>query len=144
LPSPEGAVEDLSEREIVEVLARIEALIDSEDAPPGARRIARAGLERLRDIQKAMAAHDPDQAIAIQKSLTNLIPPGLRGVDTVLALSEYIDVDQESTPPSVTVHWERVPRKHRATTASLASAYVDFFQPPPKGGRPKKSQGNTS
>jgi hypothetical protein len=137
-------VEDLSEEEIAAALARIEALIDREDAPLPTRRMARAGLERLRDIQKAIKANNPDRAIAINESLTNLIPLGLRGVDTVRTISEYIDVDEATTPPTVTVHWERVPRKLRATTASLASAYVDFYQPPGKGGRPKKSRRNSS
>jgi hypothetical protein len=132
--------EQWSETEIASAMAEIEALIDREDLPPWVRRIARAGHERLRDIEAATSANDRARAMANRDSLTNLLPRGLRGVETLGAAFEYIDVDEDKVPVSVTVHWERIPRSLRSETASLAGAYVDFFNPPRQGGRPSRSR----
>jgi hypothetical protein len=131
-------MEDWSAAQIAEALHEIKALAERDDQPLWVRRMARAGLERLMDIERAVGAGDRERAEAIQASMNNLIPLGLRGVDALNATSRFIDVDDTATPPTVTVHWERVSRGLRKQTASLASAYVDFFAPPDPGGRPRK------
>ena len=129
---------DWSVAEIADALHGIEILGELDDQPAWVRRMARAGAERLRDAERAMGAGDSERAEAIVASLSNLIPLGLRGTRTIKASSEFIDVDDRATPPTVTVHWELVPRGLRRETISLASAYVDFFTPPGAGGRPRK------
>lgn len=133
-------MERWSDSEIAAAMAEIEALIDREDLAPWVRRMARAGVERLREIEAAIDTNDRDRAMAINSSLTNLIPRGLRGVEVLRTASEFIDIDEDSAPVSVTVHWERVPRGLRAEVASLAGAYVDLFDPPEQGGRPPESR----
>src|SRR5688572_5208288 len=102
-------MERWSDSEIASAMAEIEALVDREDLPPWVRRIARAGAERLRDIEAATMANDRDRATAIRDSLTNLLPRGLRGVETLRRATQFIEVDEDKTPVTVTVHWERIP-----------------------------------
>jgi hypothetical protein len=71
--------------------------------------------------------------------MKQVLPYWARGVETLKALSGIVVVDEEAQPPTVTVHWERVPRKLRPAAASLASELVDMYYMRPKGGRPKKA-----
>lgn len=133
-------MERWSDSEIAAAMAEIEELINREDLPPWVRRMARAGVERLHEIEAAIDTNDRDRAVAINSSLTNLIPRGLRGAEVLRTASEFIYIDEDKKPVSVTVHWERVPRSLRGEVASLAGAFVDFFDPPEQGGRPPESR----
>lgn len=71
-------------------------------------------------------------------TLLALLPKWARGTHILDALIEAVVPDADADPPTVTVHWERVPRHLREEAASLASEFVDGFYPRPKGGRGRR------
>jgi hypothetical protein len=74
--------------------------------------------------------------------LLQVLPRWARGQEVLDALVGIVVVDEAAQPPTVTVRWERVPRKLRPAAASLASELVDVYYGRPKGGRPRaKSRG---
>jgi hypothetical protein len=110
------------------------------------RRITRASADRLEDALDAAVAGNtalareliegvrPDGTTS-RDTLNALLPKWARGTSVLDALAGIVVPDAASSPPTVTVHWERVPRHLRAEAASLASELVDAFYPRPKGGR---------
>lgn len=115
------------------------------------RRIARAAADRLNDATDAWVAGNDD---LVQELIEGVRPDGSRSRDTLLALlpkwargPQILDAlagivvpDEATKPPTVTVHWERVPRHLRSEAASLASELVDAFNPRPKGGRGRREK----
>jgi hypothetical protein len=69
-----------------------------------------------------------------------LLPKWARGTHILDALAGIVVPDATADPPTVTVHWERVPRHLRHEAASLARELVDVFQPRPKGGRGRREK----
>jgi hypothetical protein len=69
-----------------------------------------------------------------------VLPRWARGQEVLDALKGVVVVDESAQPPTVTVHWERVPRKLRPAAASLASELVDIYTERPKGGRPRTKE----
>ena len=141
-----GDLHDL--RELVASLQREAA---REDLPNNLRGLASTGHEKMSELLDAAVSGND---LAIEESvegtvdergrrrkdgLDQVMPYWARGTALLDELLSFVDVDESQTPPAVTVHWERVPRHRRRHVASLASALVDMHQPPPHGGRPRKS-----
>jgi hypothetical protein len=142
----EGDVQEL--REFVESLQREAA---REDLPKNLRQLASKGHERMRDLLEAVVTEND---LAIQEivegtvddsrkrrkdGLNQIMPYWARGTALLDELASFVEIDESQTPPSVTVHWELVPRHRRHEVSSLVSMLVDMHQPPPRGGRPRKS-----
>jgi hypothetical protein len=115
------------------------------------RRIARAAADRLDDavaaalagntalVRELLAGVRPDGTRS-RDTLVALLPKWARGTDILDALADVVVPDDNAIPPTVTVHWERVPRHLRPEAASLASELVDGFYPRPKGGRGRRQE----
>lgn len=81
----------------------------------------------------------PDGTLS-RDSLVALLPKWARGTYILDALAGVVVPDADADPPTVTVHWEKVPRDLREEAASLAGEFVDGFYPPPKGGRGRREK----
>lgn len=122
-----------------------------EDLPENLRRLAAIGHERMRDLldaaesgndlltQEIVRGTIDENGKRRKDGLDQVMPYWARGKVLLDELAPFVEVDESQTPPSVTVHWERVPRNRRRAVASLASMLVDMHQPRPRGGRPRKS-----
>jgi hypothetical protein len=127
-------------------IGRLRAIAADEGEAANFRRIARASADQLEDALEARLAGNkdvvneligglsPDGSVS-RHSLKAILPKWARGASIVAALGGVVVPDPHADPPSVTVHWEKVPRHLREEAASLASEWVDVFYPRPKGGR---------
>ena len=93
-------------------------------------------------VKELIQGLSPDGS-ASRHSLKAILPKWARGTSILDALSGAVVADPNADPPSVTVHWERVPRDLREEAASLASEWVDVFYPRPKGGRGRRENRST-
>lgn len=126
----------MSEDEIDEFLALLDEYVRREDLPVLFRRLARTHHDALVDLKAAADARREDQAKEIVRTFRHTLPLWARKPGALDSLTGIVVVDDKVTPVTVTIHWERVPRRLRSAAASLASTLVDFYDPPPKGGRP--------
>lgn len=122
-----------------------------EDLPENLRRLAAIGHEKMRDLLDAAESGNDllieevvegtldENGKRRKDGLDQVMPYWARGTALLGELASFVEVDESQTPPAVTVHWEQVPRNRRRAVASLASTLVDMHQPPPRGGRPRKS-----
>jgi hypothetical protein len=93
-------------------------------------------------VAELLAGVRPDGTRS-KATLKALLPTWARGAEILDALAGIVVPDAAADPPTVTVHWERVPRHLRAEAASLASELVDAFDPRPKGGRGRRENRST-
>lgn len=126
--------------------------IAADDAQvPNLRRIARASADRLEDALEAALDGNPElvreliegvgpEGTQSRDTLNALLPRWARGTATLDALAGVVIPNPDAVPPTVTIHWEKVPRDLRPEAASLASELVDAFYPRPKGGRPRRKK----
>jgi uncharacterized protein (UPF0147 family) len=136
-------VRDRSDEEVAEFFALLEQLSRREDVPLAVRRLARTHHEALLDLKEAAEAGQHEQAKEIVRNFAHTLPVWAREPGALDALAGIVTVDETASPVAVTVYWERVPRKLRRAAASLASALVDFYDPPAIGGRPRRKGGPT-
>ena len=120
-----------------------------EGEPANLRRFARSAADTLAEALDAAVAGTSlltREIIAgtvradgkkANDGLLAILPKWARGPEILDALVGVVAVDESVIPPTVTVHWERVPRHLRAEAASLASELVDIHYGRPKGGRGK-------
>ena len=129
----------------------LRAIASNAAAPLNHRRIAGAAAERLDDalaaaltgntalVLELIAGVRPDGTRS-RDTLVALLPRWARGTHILDALAGVVVPDESANPPTVTVHWEKVPRHLRPEAASLASELVDSFNPRPKGGRGRREK----
>jgi len=127
----------------------LRAIASNEADSLNSRRLARAAADRLQDALDAAVAGNhalareliegvrPDGTVS-RDTLKAILPKWARGTSILDALAGVVVPDADANPPSVTVHWEMVPRHLRSEAASLASELVDGFYPRPKGGRGRR------
>jgi len=151
MPRAAPAVSSPDEKPTLDLIAALARDAEREDLPPTLRKLAGVGLRDLRDLLEAVRAGNHQLADEIMNGttredgrrrsdgLTSKLPRWARSTDVLDALKGIVVVDESLTPPTVTVHWERVPTKLRPEAASLASELVDMYYGRPKGGRPPKS-----
>lgn len=133
------------------LVAALEREAAREDLPANLQRLASIGHEKMSELLEAVISGN---YIAIEEivegtveesgsrrkdGLNQVMPYWARGTALLDELGAFVEVNESQSPPTVTVHWERIPRHRRRAAASLASTLVDMHQPPPRGGRPRKS-----
>jgi hypothetical protein len=116
----------------------LRAIAADESEPPNFRRIAGASADHLDDALEArLAGNDkvvnelilgqsPDGSVS-RHSLKAILPKWARSTTILDALAGAVVPDPHADPPSMTIHWEKVPRDLRQEAASLASEWVDVF-----------------
>jgi len=153
----DGPTDDASEveRNVQRVLENLRRIAADEAEPSHLRRLASVGIELLTDMRAASVSgrHDdllelyygPDRESPSARpgGILQKLPLWARGTAQLAEIAQFVDVDETVAPPSVTVHWERVPRNRRREVASLASELVDRDYVRPKGGRPRKTHGDS-
>jgi hypothetical protein len=135
----------------IDLLADLQREASREDLPENLKGRVRYGIEQVSSMLEAARLGDrmaiEDVVLGTLREDGKRHPDGLRqglpywarGVAVLEAVSAFVDLDESNDPVTVTVHWERVPRKLRPAAASLASELVDSYQPRPTGGRPSKA-----
>jgi hypothetical protein len=148
--SPRGDPGKAAARDLLADLRR-EAARD--DLPRNLKLLNRIGIEQVAAMLDAAHAGNTlgldeiingtvrEDGTRRSDGLPSMLPRWARGTEVLTAVLGFIDVDESQDPVTVTVHWERVPRKLRREAASLAGEIVDMYQPRPKGGRRRKSRG---
>lgn len=152
-PSDSNPYDEAAESAASDLLADLKREAAREDLPRNLQLLNRIGVEQVSALLDAVRAGD---ALGIEEivrgtvredgsrrsdGLQSVLPRWARGTEVLTVVLGFVDVDVSQDPVTVTVHWERVPRKLRPATASLASELVDTYQPRPKGGRPRKYAG---
>jgi len=117
--------------------------------------MAQSGADMLEDALAARLDDKPELVSEILEGtlredgrrssdgLLSILPKWARGAAVLDALVGAVVLDDSVSPPTVSVHWERVPTEHRLAAASLASELVDAYYGRPKGGRPRKNKPET-
>jgi hypothetical protein len=147
---------EADEAAVVHLLADLEREAARRDLPDTLRKLLRIGMEQTSAMLEAVRRGNKlgveeivlgtvrEDGRRRPDGLRQVLPLWARGTDVLTTVLRYVDIDESQNPVAVTIHWERVPRRLRAATASLASELVDMDQPRPKGGRPEKSRNNKS
>lgn len=135
----------------VDLLGDLQRQASREDIPKNLRKLSRYGAEQ---VSSMLAAARAGNRIGVEEiilgtlcengkrhpdGLRQVLPRWARGMAVLEALAGVVVVDETQNPVTVTVRWERVPRKLRPAAASLASELVDMYQPRPPGGRGRKT-----
>lgn len=143
--------DDVAEEPLVDLLADLQRESARDDLPTNLKRLVDYGVEHVSALLEAVRAGN---ALAIDElqlgtyrengkrrpdGSRQVLPYWARGTTTLENLRGLVVVDETQDPVTVTVHWEKVPRRLRLAAASLASELVDIYQPRPTGGRPRKN-----
>jgi hypothetical protein len=143
--------DDAAKAALIELLGKVRREAASDDQPRNLARLTRIGDEHLSALLEAVQAGNRvlveelllgsvrEDGTRRNDGIRQTLPLWARSTATLDALRDIVVVDETQNPVTVTVHWEKVPRKLRPAAASLASEWVDMYQPRPTGGRPRKS-----
>ena len=149
--SEAGPFDDADEAALVDLLRDLQRESARTDLPRNLATLARNGEQQVSALLDAVLAGDrmgvedillgtlKEDGTRTRDGIRQILPNWARGRAVLEALNGIVVVDESQDPVTVTVHWERVPRKLRPAAASLASEMVDTYQPRPRGGRPPKS-----
>ncbi len=129
---------------MLDLLAELQREATREDVPKHLKQLHRTGLLLVTDLLEAVRAGNVVGVEEIVLGSRQVLPRWARGTEDLKAVLGFVDVDESQDPVTVTIHWERVPRRLRPAAASLASEFVDWYQPRPKGGRPRHTAPNKS
>jgi hypothetical protein len=143
--------DDVAKAALIELVGELRRESARDDLPRNLARLTRIGDEHLSALLEAVQAGNRvlveelllgtvrEDGTRRNDGIRQTLPRWARGTATLDALKDIVVVDETQDPVTVTVHWEKVPRKLRPAAASLASELVDVYQPRPTGGRPPKT-----